>query len=68
MRHLKDAMKICTGVGKKKQGKIGMFLFEEGEKIGSFGQSIYHVLTIKIMKVGGCLIERNYEIQKMFLR
>ena len=40
-RHLKDAVKICTGVDKKNREEIGMFLFEDGEKIGSFGQNIY---------------------------
>ena len=39
-RHLKGAMKICTDVGKTKE-EIGIFLFEEGGKIGIFSQNIY---------------------------
>ena len=34
-------MKICNAVGKKNREEFGMFLFEEGEKIGNFGQNIY---------------------------
>ena len=41
MEKLKDAMKIFTGVRKKKQGRNWHFLSEEGEKIGAFGQNIY---------------------------
>ena len=40
-RHLEDAMNICTSVGTKNREEIGMFWFEEGGKIGSFGQNIY---------------------------
>ena len=40
-RHLKGAMKIFTGAGKENREEIGMFWFEEGGKIGSFGQNIY---------------------------
>ena len=32
-RHLKDAMKIFTGVGQRNREEIGIFLFEEGEKL-----------------------------------
>ena len=41
-RHLEDVMNICTSVGEKEnREEIGMFWFEEGGKIGSFGQNIY---------------------------
>ena len=32
-RHLKDAVKVFTDVGKKEQGRNWHILFEEGEKL-----------------------------------
>ena len=39
-RHMKGAMKIFTGVGKKKQGENWHVFLRRG-KIGTFGQNIY---------------------------
>ena len=39
-------MKTVLALLKKNREEIGMFLFEEGEKIGSFGQNIYPCVNI----------------------
>ena len=53
LRLLKDAMKIFISVGKKNREEIGMFLFEEGEKIGTFGQNIYPWIFAKNLRENG---------------
>ena len=47
-RHLKDVMKICSVVGKNKQGRNWHVFVCGGGKIGSFGQNIYPCILSRI--------------------
>ena len=60
---------IFTSVGEKNREEIGMFLFEKGEKIRTFGQNIYPCspgmeLKTRFQTRSVCKLENGLENKK----